>query len=254
VRPEDSRPGLRAYRILELLRTRITASFSGLAAHFGVSEMTIRRDIAALDATGQVIRIPGGIRLARGIVAERPFLERIRKHSAAKSRIGAAAAALVADGDTVVLDSGTTTLHIARHLKHRPCTVFTFSIAALEELAQSHSAEVRLFSGIYRAASHDLIGPPVSEGLAHLRAAKVFFGAAAISADGAVMVYDAEAPRTLLQSAREKILVVDSAKLGQEALYRFCALADCDLLITDAAASPALLRKLRRHVRIKLAK
>ena len=243
----------RVYRILDLLQRRTVATFSELAMEFHVSEMTIRRDLEALDSTGQVLKIPGGVRLARGILGERPFLERLQRNSEAKSRIGRLAASVVADDESVVLDSGTTTLHIAQHLKQRRCKVITFSIAALEELAQSPTVRVELTGGVFRASSNDLVGSAMIETLGSIRADKVFFGAAALSLKGIAMVNDAEAPRNLPQSGRQKILVLDSTKIDTEALYRFCSLSQCDMLITDAGASAAAIKELRRFVEVRTA-
>jgi DeoR/GlpR family transcriptional regulator of sugar metabolism len=243
----------RVYRILDLLQRRTTATFSQLAEEFQVSEMTIRRDFDALDSTGQVLRIPGGVRLARGILAERTFLERLQRNAEAKSKIGRLAASLVADNESLVLDSGTTTLHIARHLKQRRCTVITFSVAAMEELSQSPTVRVELTGGVFRASSNDLIGGAVTATLASIRADKVFFGAAALSSKVGVMVNDAEAPRCLPQCGRQRILVIDSTKLETEALYRFCGLDQCDLLITDAEAKPEVIDDLRQLVEVRTA-
>jgi DeoR/GlpR family transcriptional regulator of sugar metabolism len=243
----------RAYRIVEFVQRRTTASFAELAAEFDVSEMTIRRDLDGLDATGQLLRIPGGVRLARGILAERPFLERLQRNAEAKDRIGQLAASLVEEGESIVLDSGTTTLYIARHLKQMRCTVITFSLAALEELAQSTTVRVELTGGVFRASSNDLVGRGVSESLTTIRADRVFFGAAALSLSGSAMVNDSEAPRSLLTSGRQKVMVLDSSKVGSEALYRYCMLNQCDMLITDSGVKPEDLQALQSFTKVMVA-
>jgi DeoR/GlpR family transcriptional regulator of sugar metabolism len=187
------------------------------------------------------------------MLAERAFLERLQRNAEAKSSIGQLAASLVGDDESVVLDSGTTTLHIARQLKQRRSTVITFSLAVLEELAGSPAVRVELTGGVFRANSNDLVGSSVTEGLSAIHADKVFFGAAALSSNGYIMVNDAEAPHNLPQSGRQKILVLDSSKLGAEALYRYCDLTQCDLLITDAGASPSVIQQLRNHVQVQIA-
>ena len=243
----------RAAAIVAILFKRISVSFSELAREFGVSEMTIRRDTESLVDAGQVIRVPGGVRIVRGFPAEKSFLEREQRMSAQKEKIGKLAASLVQDGDAIVLDSGTTTLYIARHLRERRCTIFTFSLAALIELAESRSVRVEVIGGVYRPGSHDFVSAAVGETLGSIRADKVFFGAAALSLASGVMVNDPEAQRALLKSGRERILVVDSAKLGQEALYRFCGLDSCDLIITDAGAPAEEVKKLRGITRVMIA-
>src|SRR5258706_12373457 len=125
----------RQEQVLRLLKERTTASISEIAGQVGVSEMTVRRDLLQLSETGHVIRIPGGARITRSITFERDFTDRLQKMAAAKDRIGRLAASLIEEGDSVVLDSGTTTLSIARHLRrHRNVVAFTFSLAGASEL------------------------------------------------------------------------------------------------------------------------
>src|SRR6202161_1090131 len=152
--------------VLSLLRERTTASLAEIAERFQVSQMTVRRDIQKLAASGQVIRIPGGARIERSFGGEKDFFERLQRMGNAKTSIGKAAAALVQNGESVTLDSGTTTLYIARHLRHhRDISVFTFSLAVLEELSGCESVRVELTGGTYRRSSHDLVGHAVNEAL-----------------------------------------------------------------------------------------
>lgn len=239
--------GSRCESVLRLLRERTSASISEIAGRFQVSEMTIRRDIQKLVEAGQVIRIPGGARIERAFGGERDFFERLQRMADAKKAIGKSAAAMVRDGESLTLDSGTTTLHIARNLRqHRNITVFTFSLAALEELAGSDSVRVELTGGTYRRTSHDLIGHAVEASLSAISTDRVFFGAAALSFQKGVMVFDPDAPRALLEAGRERILVLDSSKINQEATYVFCPLDRCDAVITDNGVNPADLARLRK--------
>src|SRR3984885_4947688 len=135
----------RQQAVLQLLKENTTASISDIAEQFQVSQMTIRRDLQKLSESGQVIRIPGGARIERWRGRERSFFERLENMSPAKRSIGKAAAALVGDGESVVLDSGTTTLYVARELRsRRNVVVVTFSIAVLEELASVEEIRVEL--------------------------------------------------------------------------------------------------------------
>jgi DeoR family fructose operon transcriptional repressor len=233
--------------IVELLKEHTSASIGEIADKFHVSEMTIRRDLQKLAEAGHIIRIPGGARIERWQGMERTFVERLRKMSPAKSSIGEAAAALVGDGESVVLDSGTTTLYIARQLRtRRNIVVFTFSIAVLEELATADSVRVELTGGVYRASSHDLIGHAVGEYLTSICADRVIFGAAAVSLTRGVMVHDPDAQRELLRAGKQRVLVVDSSKIGTEATYRLCGIDECDLILTDSGIRPEDLAKLRQ--------
>src|ERR1700735_2482179 len=246
--------GARRDAVLLLLHEKTTASITEIALRFAVSEMTIRRDIQKLAAAGQVIRIPGGVRLERSFGGEKSFHERLQRMADAKRAIGKAASELVRNGESVTIDSGTTTLFIARHLRqHRDIVVFTFSLAVLEELAGCDSVRMELTGGAYRRTSHDLVGKAVEDSLSMVSADKVFFGAAALSFRKGVMVYDREAPRSLLDAGRERILVIDSGKIAQEAMYGFCRVEKCDLIITDGGIKQADLTRLRKLSKVIVA-
>jgi len=169
-KPSEDRNG----EILLYLKEKGTASIAEMAVQFAVSEMTVRRVLHKLADTGVVIRTPGGAMVAPSGSMEKSFLERSAKNATAKDAIGREAAKLVRDGETVVLDSGTTTRYIARYMasKH-DVAVVTTSLAALEELAGSASVQVRLTGGVYRRSSHDLSGNAVVDTLAGVHADKV---------------------------------------------------------------------------------
>jgi DeoR family fructose operon transcriptional repressor len=251
---KENLEGSRLEAVLELLKENTSASISDIAEQFSVSQMTIRRDLQKLAEQGQVIRIPGGARIERWRGMERTFFERLETMSPAKRSIGKAAAVLVKDGESVVLDSGTTTLYVARELRsRRNVVVVTFSIAVLEELASAEEIRVELTGGVYRASSHDLIGHGVAESLKSIYADHVLFGAAAVSFSRGVMVHDPDAQREMLQAGKQKILLVDSSKIGVEATYRLCGIEDCDLILTDQMLSPADFARLSKLTRVQLA-
>jgi DeoR family fructose operon transcriptional repressor len=249
-RSSENRKG----EVLLFLKDKGTASIAEIAEKFAVSEMTVRRVVHKLADSGLVIRTPGGAMVAPTGSMERSFLERSAKNAGAKDAIGREAAKLVQSGETVVLDSGTTTRYIARYLAtKRDVVVVTTSLAALEELAGSPSVEVRLTGGLYRRSSHDLGGNAVVEALAGVHADKVFFGAAALSFQKGVMNFDAEMPRVFLSAGREKILVIDSSKIGAEAVYRLCTAQKCDLIVTDRGVKAADLARLRKLTSVLVA-
>jgi DeoR family fructose operon transcriptional repressor len=245
----------RKAQILLFIKEKGTASIAEMATEFAVSEMTVRRVLHKLADTGLVIRTPGGAMIAPSGSLEKSFLERSAKMSAAKDAIGREAAKLVQNGETVVLDSGTTTRYLARYLtSKRDVTVVTTSLAVLEELAGSPDVQVRLTGGVYRRSSHDLSGNSVLDTLAGIYADKVFFGAAALSFQKGVMNFDAEMPRVFLRAARERILAIDSSKIGTEAVYRLCAVEKCDIVVTDDGVKAADLARLRKLTSILVAK
>ncbi|HEY4358650.1 MAG TPA: DeoR/GlpR family DNA-binding transcription regulator [Acidobacteriaceae bacterium] len=231
-----------------------SASIEEIAQACHVSQMTIRRDLQKLVEAGQVIRIPGGARIEHWRGAERSFFERLQKMSSAKRSIGAAASALIRDGESIVLDSGTTTLYVARELRaRRNVVVFTFSLAVLEELTSAEGIRVELTGGVYRSSSHDLIGHAVAKSLTSIFADTVIFGAAAISFSRGVMVHDPDTQHEMLQAGKRKVLVVDSSKIGTEATYRLCGIEDCDLIVTDKGVAASDLTRLRHLTSVQVA-
>ncbi len=251
---KETSEGSRLEAVLRLLKENTTASISEIADLFQVSQMTIRRDLQKLAEAGQVIRIPGGARIERWHGMERGFFERLEKMSPAKQSIGKAAAALIKDGESVVFDSGTTTLYVARELRfHHNVVVITFSLAVLEELASVEDVRVELTGGVYRSSSHDLIGNGVAESLRSIYADHVMFGAGAVSFKRGVMVEDPDVQREMLQAGKQKILLVDSSKIGVEATYRLCGIEDCDLIVTDRMLPRADLDHLRKITKVLVA-
>jgi DeoR/GlpR family transcriptional regulator of sugar metabolism len=240
--------------IVQMLKVNTSASIAEIAEVCRVSQMTVRRDLQKLVEAGQVMRIPGGARIDHWRGAERTLFERLQKMSHAKRSIGAAASALVRDGESVVLDSGTTTLYVARELRsRRNIVVFTFSLAALEELTSAEEVRVELTGGVYRASSHDLIGHAVAQSLSSIFADTVIFGAAAISFTRGVMVHDPDAQHEMLQAGKRKVLVIDSSKIGTEATYRLCGIEDCDLILTDKGIGPDSLARLSQITQVLVA-
>lgn len=243
----------RQSEILLLIKEKGTATIGEIASRFAVSEMTVRRVLYRLADAGLIIRTPGGAMVAPSGSMERTFLERSEKMASAKDAVGRAAAALVRDGETVVLDSGTTTRYIARHLARRNIVVITTSLAVLDELAGCAGVEVRLTGGTYRRSSNDLSGSAVEEALTGVFADRVFFGAAALSFQKGVMNYDREMPKAFLRAGRQKILAIDSSKVGVEAVYRMCPIEECDLVITDRGIKPEQLKQLRKLAKVVIA-
>lgn len=246
--------GDRQGELLLFIKERGNASIPEMAQQFAVSEMTVRRVLHKLADAGLVIRTPGGAMATPSGSFERSFMERSEKMAGAKEAIGREAASLVQDGETIVLDSGTTTRYIARYLATKKnITVMTTSLAVLEELSGSQSVQVRLTGGVYRRSSHDLTGNAVLDSLGGIHADKVFFGAAALSFQKGVMNYDAEMPKAFLRAGRERVLVIDSSKIGVEAVYKLCPLEECDMVVTDSKVKAADAARLRKQTSLMVA-
>jgi DeoR/GlpR family transcriptional regulator of sugar metabolism len=222
-----------------------TAHVGELAVAFGVSEMTVRRDLQALEREGKLTRVHGGAVVS----AEPSFAEVVVERLAAKNRIGAAAAALVEDGQTIMLDIGTTTLQLARHLRGREVTVITSNLAAYEELLPESSVELVLLGGIVRRNYRSVVGVLAEDALRQLRADVAFLGASGVEEDLAVVdttMVEVPIKRAMMASAARTVLLADSAKFGMRGLVRVCGPDELDTLVTDTDAPAGARRALEK--------
>lgn len=225
-------PAQRRQAILEAVESG-SARVADLASTFGVSEMTVRRDLRALARDGKVERVRGGA-LAAGF--EPPFELTAVERFGAKDRIGAAAAALVEDGQTVMLDIGTTTLQAARHLHGREITVVTTSLAVYEELVPDPVVELVLVGGSVRRNYRSLVGVLAEEALRQLHADVCFLGTSGV--DAGLGVWDTtmvEVPikRAMLGAADRVVLLADAAKFAGSGLVRVCGGDALDGVVSD---------------------
>jgi DeoR/GlpR family transcriptional regulator of sugar metabolism len=225
-------PAQRRQAILKAVR-RGTAHVSELAEEFGVSEMTVRRDLQVLAHDGKLERVRGG---AVNAEREPPFSEIAVERLEVKDRIGRAAAALVEDGQTVMIDIGTTTLQVARHLRGRALTVVTTNLAAYEELLPEPDIELVLPGGVVRRNYRSLVGMLAEEALRGLKADVAFLGASGI--DSELWVWDTtmvEVPikRAMLAAGQRTVLLADAAKFAMDGMVRVCAAGELDTVVTD---------------------
>lgn len=226
-------PAQRRQEILRAIRGGAT-HVAQLAQTFGVSEMTVRRDLDELAREGRIERVRGG---AVSVSAEPPFGEMVIERYEAKDAIGAAAAALVRDGQTVMIDIGTTTLQAARHLHGKSVTVITSSLAVYEELVPDEAIELILPGGTVRRNYLSLVGILAESSLRQLKADILFLGTSAV--DARFDVWDTtmvEVPikRALIDAASEVVLLADAEKFSMAGLVRVCEAGAIDRVITDA--------------------
>jgi DeoR/GlpR family transcriptional regulator of sugar metabolism len=227
-------PAQRRQRILQAVRTG-TAHVSELARAFDVSEMTVRRDLRALQDAGKLERVHGG---AVETVPERPFAEIALEGQRAKARIGAAAAAMVQDGQTVMLDIGTTALQVARHLRGREITIITTNLAALDELRGDSAIEVVLPGGLVRRNYLSTVGVLAEDALRQLSADVAFLGTSGVDQDFSVWdttMIEVPIKRAMIAAAARVVLLADAEKFSMNGVVRICGAQDLDQIITDAA-------------------
>jgi DeoR/GlpR family transcriptional regulator of sugar metabolism len=227
-------PEERRRQIVRAVRSG-TTHVADLARTFGVSEMTVRRDLRVLARDGKLERVHGG---AVDSVPERPFDEVAVERYEAKDRIGAAAAALVQDGQTVMIDIGTTTLQLARHLRGRTITVITTNLAVYEELVTDPGIELLLTGGLVRRNYRSFIGVLAEDALRQLNADIAFLGTSGIDAEIAVWdttMIEVPTKRAMIAAAGYVVLLADAEKFSMNGVSRICGAADIDHIVTDAA-------------------
>lgn len=240
-------PAERRRAILDLLETQGEKSVEELARHFGVSQVTIRNDLASLEARGLVQRTYGGAVPVRKVLFNPSFEEKWRHRLEAKQAIARKALSFIQEGDTLILDAGSTTLALARLLKDRFNKLFilTNSIPLALEL-QGSGLDLMVLGGTMRHHSLALIGPATVRTLAWYRADKAFLGATGVDERGysTPNPLEAETKRAMLEAAGSAYVLADSSKLGRPTLARFADLQEA-VLITDGEADAGVVAKLR---------
>ncbi len=219
--------------ILQAARRRDGAEVARLAKRFRVSEMTIRRDLDLLAREGKLTRVHGG---AIGEADEPPFARTAIERLAQKELVGRAAATMVTDGQTVMIDIGTTTLQLARHLHGREITVITSSLAVVEELLPDQRIELVLLGGIVRRNYRSMVGVLAEDALRQVSADVAFLGASAVDG-GSVMDstrVEVAIKRGMMAAAKRRVLLVDAAKLRAHSQVRVCGVDQFDVVVTDA--------------------
>jgi DeoR/GlpR family transcriptional regulator of sugar metabolism len=229
----------RLRQISDAVRDSGQRSVAELAELTGASEMTIRRDLEVLADQGILERYRGGARslLLRG--EEPPFALRTQEGLEAKRRIAAEVAALIADGESVVIDSGTTCLEVARAIQHRRLTVMPLSLHAANELTGTPQLTLLLPGGQPRPGELALTGPLAEASLAALRFDTAVIGCCGLTAAAGLTAYDladAAVKRAAIASARRVIAVADAAKFSRTALAFVAPASALHAVVTDLAA------------------
>lgn len=242
---------------LELLRRRLTevgfVSVAGTAEEFGVSEMTIRRDLDRLEERNVATRTHGGAiaadRMQGGSIdLEEPTFEaRDERNADAKSSIAAAAARIPRPGQTVGLDVGTTATKLARHLRDRSeLKIFTNNLRAAMTLSDSAHG-VYVPGGQVRAKENSICGSIAVDQLRNYWLDHVFIGVSGITTDGCFdySLEETEIKRVYVEQASNVVILCDSSKFGRMSLVQICDLKHIDVLVTESPPPQALTDVLR---------
>lgn len=231
----------RRNRILEELRQQSRVSIKDCARKYDVTEVSIRGDLEYLEAKGLLIRVKGGA-VSRALVADEevlPIESKAREHAREKKAIGKAAAALISEGETIILDSGTTTLEIAKRLGgFKDLTIITNGVNIAMELAKYPQLSVIMLGGYMRSASLSITGMHAESTLKGYFVDKLFLGVDSFNLEKGLSTPSADEAslnRTMIECAREVIAVFDSSKLNKRSFAHICLPKALGTVITDDA-------------------
>lgn len=240
----------RQEKIRFLLQKHGHLTVAELAEQFNVSEMTIRRDLKQLASMGLVLREHGKAVYPQSPQARNAdFFTRLGEAHNEKIAIAQAAVDLVSEGESIILDSGTTTLAIALALTKK-CIVVTNSLPVADILGMKQDVTTILTGGEVQRITYSLMGPMTRESLSGFNADKLFLAATGISIEkglSTTSMAESEVKQAMINSAKEVILVAHSAKLEQIYYHTFAKWEKINKFITDNGADLQLLKKIREH-------
>lgn len=238
-------------RVLELLGTRDGVQVSELADEFSVSEVTIRHDLSELAQQGLVARVRGGVRAIQPGQSELAFDARLRLQADEKRAMARAAAAMVADGEAVALDSSTSAYYLALELRSkRELVVVTNGLLIAAALAHSPGVNVLVTGGVLRLPAMSLVGDVAADVLRSTRIDRGFFGARGLSLDRGLMDLNPDEvrlKREMAEACQRVIGLFDRTKWNRTALLSFVSTDRVDAIVTDSGAPADLVHSWRDH-------
>jgi len=225
----------RRSRLLDIIRIRGFASLDELVRELAVSESTVRRDLDALEDQGSARRTHGGVLYSGGMPRLAEFDDRQPANWAAKRAIAAAAATMIEDGETVLLDGGTTTYEVARLLVGRSLQVVTNSLPVANLFASESRTDLVLLGGYVSPRTGVCLGPYANELLGRLHVTTTVLSAAGISEEGLFNAHLllAETEQAMLKAASRVMVVADSSKFGRKSLTLVSGLEAIDIFVSD---------------------
>lgn len=226
----------RQQTILQLLDARGQVSIAELSSRFGVSEMTVRRDLVQLEGDGLLRRTHGGAARTASGSFEPPFAMRARLNLEAKRAIAGDVAERLTDGQTLILDGGSTGTAIAEAIVGRNLTICALNLRVAEILSSSPNTRVMIPGGLIRHGEMSITGPAAERTLADHRFDTYVMTVSAVDASAGLTewnVDDAAIKRAALAASSRCIVACDSSKFGQTAFARIAPLDAADLIVTD---------------------
>ena|SRR5437867_806930 len=241
----------RRQEIVQLVQQLGRVEVTDLSRQFKTSEATIRSDLKKLHVQGVVQRTHGGAVKPELVNIDRSLHQKLKLHAEEKERIGKAAAALINDGESIILDSGTTTQQIAKYIRARKdLRVITNGVNVAMELLGAPGIQLILLGGVVRQNSFSIVGHFAEDMLEQFSADKLFIGADACDPDSGLTtpnLEESQVNQAMVRIVREKILVADSSKFGKRSLARIMSLSELDKVISDSALPGEIQTELRHH-------
>jgi DeoR/GlpR family transcriptional regulator of sugar metabolism len=235
---DGSLPARRRFEMIRLARRQGQLSVTELSSQFGVSPDTIRRDLDLLSVRGLVRRTHGGAVPADNIVqSESPFSQRINLRTAEKTRIAQCAAALIQNGENLIINGGSTARIFAFELAGKKnLTVVTNALGIPASLPGQAVRDIFVLGGEYRAESHITVGSIACRGLTGVNVDSAILGVGGVTKDGlfAKLLQEATMTGSMIAAARRTIILADSTKFGQKLFGHIASLGQIDILVTDA--------------------
>lgn len=240
----------RRSEILELLKKQDNISVQELSDMYGVSEVSIRNDLAHLENKGLLIRTRGGAINKQPKSFDLSLNQRLKKYYKEKQNIGKRAVEYIKEGDTIVMDSGSTTLRIAENLgKFKQIKLITNSLPIAEQVADYKGVEVIIPGGVLRPEMRSLIGPMAERNLVNYFCDIAFLAVDGIDCDSGIstpVLYEATFSRTMIDISKKVIVVSDSSKFLRRSFVKIASLDKIHVVITDKGIPESEKNKLER--------
>ena len=234
---------------MNMLQIEKSCGIIDLAEKLGVSDETIRRDIKEMAKYGAVEKIHGGVMLPSTSL-EAPFLRRLEAQRREKIRIAKLAATLIIDGETLLIDNGSTSCYVAKALSsHRDLTVVTNSTEVARDLCARNNNKVFMTGGEIRADDSATYGPTAVNFAKQFATERAILSIAAISADQGFLDCDlgeAEFKRAVLPQAATVIVVADHTKFNRPGVIKVCDFSAIDILLTDQLPPQSIIDRIGR--------
>jgi DeoR family transcriptional regulator, aga operon transcriptional repressor len=245
--------GERQRKIVDLVKDKRSITVGELSKRFRVSKITIRSDLKVLEAKGRLVRTHGGALILTDEKHDLPFEVKETRNREEKFLIGKAAADLINDGQTIILDSGTTTMEIARHIKDKSfsfLTVITNALNIAMEISRVPNLQVIMISGTMRKTLYSFVGPLAEDVLNQFNADCLFLAVDGVDIRNGMStpdILEARYKKKMIDVSKRVILVADSSKFGKRNLSFIAPIEKADIFITDSKIRNSDLEELKNR-------